>query len=78
MKRKKNPWKNAVQASFGETVRKCRRSIGWTQEKLAEECDLHRTYIGGIERGERNVSLVNIKKIADSLGISTRKLFEEI
>lgn len=72
------PRKNTVQVSFGAAVRKCRKSKGWSQEKFAEQCDLHRTYIGGIERGERNVSLVNIKKIADSLGVSTRKLFEEI
>ncbi|MBI4179299.1 helix-turn-helix transcriptional regulator [bacterium] len=76
--KRKYPGKNTVQASFGSTVRKWRRSKGWSQEKLAEECDLHRTYIGGIERGERNVSLVNIKKLADSLGVSARKLFEEI
>ena len=76
--KRRYPGKNTVQVSFGATVRKCRTSKGWSQEKLADECDLHRTYIGGIERGERNVSLVNIKKIADSLGVSTRKLFEEI
>lgn len=76
--KKKHPQKDVIQASFGATIRKYRKTRGWSQEKLAEECDLHRTYIGGIERGERNVSLLNIKKIADSLGVGTRKLFEEL
>jgi len=59
-------------------LRPRRKTKGWSQEKLAEESGLHRTYVGGIERGERNVSLVNIKKISTSLGVSLSKLFEEI
>jgi len=46
-----------------------------SQEALAEKCELHRTYIGGIERGERNVGLVNIERIAIALGVEMSSLF---
>ena len=61
--------------AFGERIRELRTKAGWSQEKLGEECGLHRTYIGGIERGERNPSLLIIKKIADALGIPLGELF---
>jgi transcriptional regulator with XRE-family HTH domain len=64
-----------IKQIFGYNVRKLRISQKISQEKLAEECDMHRTYIGGIERGERNVSLENIQKIADALGVKVRELF---
>ena len=54
--------------SFRERVRALRKEKGLSQEDLALACDLDRTYISGIERGERNVSLVNIQRIADALG----------
>jgi len=59
---------------FGKRVRKFRQELGWSQEDLAAECDLHRTYIGSVERGERNVSLLNIHKIAEALGVSPKDL----
>lgn len=52
---------------FGENVRKYRLELGLSQEKLAEKCGLHRTYIGSIECFQRNVSLENIQKIAKAL-----------
>jgi transcriptional regulator with XRE-family HTH domain len=64
-----------VKKSFGERVRELRKQKGLSQEDLALACDLDRTYIGGIERGERNVSLVNIQRIADALGVPVRELF---
>jgi len=66
----------AIKEAFGHRVRKLRTSRCLSQESLALACDLDRTYIGGIERGERNVSLVNIQKIADALGLPVRELFE--
>jgi transcriptional regulator with XRE-family HTH domain len=67
----------AIKAAFGQRVRELRVKKGLSQEALALACDLDRTYIGGIERGERNVSLVNIQKIATALGVSARDLFSE-
>jgi transcriptional regulator with XRE-family HTH domain len=67
---------NAVKAAFGQRVRDIRLKKGLSQEGLAEMCELDRSYIGGVERGERNVSLINIKKIADALGISPQEFFE--
>ena len=61
--------------AFGKRVRELRTERGLSQEGLALACDLDRTYIGGIERGERNVSLVNIQRIAVALGIPLRGLF---
>lgn len=59
---------------FGERVRSLRTVRGWSQERLALEADLDRSYIGGVERGERNVSLLNIAKIADAMEISVSEL----
>lgn len=53
---------------FGENVREYRLGLGLSQEKLADKCGLHRTYIGSIECFQRNVSLENVQKIANALG----------
>jgi len=63
---------------LGLTVRKRRRALGLSQEGLAEKANLHWTYIGGIERGERNVSLLNIVKIARALGITPARLLADV
>lgn len=62
---------------FGSNVRKYRTKKGVSQEKFAELCGLHRTYISDIECFRRSISLDNIQKIADALGIDTYKLFIE-
>jgi transcriptional regulator with XRE-family HTH domain len=67
-----------IRKRFGAAVRAKRQEIGISQEKLAELADLDRTYVGGIERGERNPSLVNIGKIADALGVPVASLFPVI
>ena len=59
---------------FARNVRNLRTEKGWTQEELAKRADLHRTYIGSIERHERNVSLVNVENIAKALGVQAREL----
>ena len=59
---------------FGSAVREARQAKGISQEHLAELANLHRTYIGSIERGERNVSILNILKIASALGTTPAEL----
>lgn len=67
--------KAPVLLNFGERVRVLRKAKGLSQEQLAMSCNLDRTYIGGVERGERNVSLLNIQKICCALGVSLVELF---
>lgn len=62
---------------FGTNLRKYRNELGVSQEKFAEMCGLHRTYISDIERFQRSIALDNVQKIADALGIETYKLFIE-
>jgi len=59
---------------FGERVRTLRKEQGYSQEAFAAACGLDRTYIGGIERGERNLALRNIEVIAQTLGITLSEL----
>ena len=61
---------------FGQRVRELRKQQGYSQEGFAAACDLDRTYVGGIERGERNVALRNIETIAQTLGITLSELME--
>jgi len=63
-------------SALGLTIRESRHEMGLSQEELADRIGLHRTYIGGIERGERNVSLENILRIADSLKIRPSVLLD--
>ena len=63
--------------TFGDNVRKYRKQKGLSQEKLAEESGLHRTYICDVECYKRSISLGNIEKIADALEIEVYKLFIE-
>ena len=63
---------------FGQRVRELRSEQGYSQEGFAAECELDRTYVGGIERGERNLALRNIERIAETLGLSIAELMEGI
>lgn len=63
---------------FASNLRALRLARGYSQEKLAEIVDLHRTYISGLERGTRNISIRNIEKIALALGVSPVDLLTEI
>jgi transcriptional regulator with XRE-family HTH domain len=62
--------------ALGRTIRHLRLAQGLSQEDLAERCKMHRTYIGGIERGERNVSFGNLLKLADGLEVNPARLLE--
>jgi transcriptional regulator with XRE-family HTH domain len=63
-----------IKKDFGARLRAIRQAKGLTQEGLALACDLDRSYVGGVERGERNISIVNIYKIARSLSIQPKEL----
>ena len=67
-----------IRIRFGRTVRRLREKQGITQEEAAYRCGLHRTYYSGIERGVRNVSLVNIEKVAKGLKSGLRELFMRV
>ena len=65
----------SVKSRFGSRLRQFREERGYSQEELAERAGLHRNYVGGVERGERNVALENIVKLAKALSVSPRDLF---
>jgi len=61
---------------IGKRIKDLRIIKGWSQEQLSFESQLHRTYIGSVERGERNITLVNLKRITDALQISPAEFFK--
>jgi transcriptional regulator with XRE-family HTH domain len=61
--------------TLGLRIRRFREARDWSQEELSFRCGLHRTYVGSVERGERNISVINLQKIAGALGIEIRDLF---
>ncbi|KSV17373.1 DNA-binding protein [Dehalococcoides mccartyi] len=65
-----------IEQRFGERIRDLRKKAGVSQEELADRASVHRTYLGGIERGERNPSLKNIYAIAQALKVSLSDLFK--
>ena len=67
-----------VRIRFGRAIRRIREEQGITQEEAADRCKLHRTYYSGIERGVRNVSLLNIDKVSRGLKRSLSDLFKSL
>jgi transcriptional regulator with XRE-family HTH domain len=65
-----------INKKVGLNIRKYREKKGWTQEQLAFEANLHRAYIGHVERGEKNIGIKNLEKIAKTLGTSCAKLLK--
>ena len=70
--------KFSTKSLFGKALRTLREDRGYSQEELAERAGLHRNYVGGVERGERNVALENIVKLAGALSVRTRDLFDSL
>jgi transcriptional regulator with XRE-family HTH domain len=62
---------------LGERLRQRRVARGWTQAELAERCGLHRTFVGSVERGERNVSVLNLRLMARALRVGLPELLQE-
>ncbi len=69
--------KETILIKFGHKIRQERLKQNLSQEELAEKANLHRTYIGMIERAEKNITLINIEKISNALGVSISELFRE-
>lgn len=67
-----------IQLSFGSHIRKLRTEKGFSQEKFALHIGMDRTYYASVEAGKRNISIINIQKIANGLDISLSKMFEGI
>jgi transcriptional regulator with XRE-family HTH domain len=66
-----------LREKLGRAVRRLRTDAGFSQESFADACELHRTYIGSVERGEINISLDNLERIARTLKVQVSKLFAE-
>ena len=64
--------------TLGNTIKKLREKKGFSQEALAEEAGIHRTYMGRVERGKQNISILNLIKIAKALGIPSATLLQEL
>lgn len=69
---------NKVQNDFGHTILHFRLQKGLSQESLAEKCELDRTYISSVERGKRNISLINIIKLSNALEVTPSTLFQQM
>ena len=61
-------------ARFGHNLRECRLEVGLSQERLALEAELNRSYVGQVERGERNISILNVVKLARAIGCTASRL----
>lgn len=68
--------KRKILIEFGDKVRELRKNMEISQEELSYKADLHRTYIGMIERGEKNITLINIEKIAHALNVEVSELLK--
>ncbi len=68
---------DSLKARFGLAVRRRRIALGYSQEHLAELAGVHRTYMGAVERGERNVSLANMSRIAEALQVTLSTLVRD-
>ena len=70
--------KNRALIKLGANLRKVREAKGWSQEEFAFKCGVHRTYVGSVERGEYNVTILTLRKFTKALGISLRDAIREL
>lgn len=67
-----------ITEDLGKRIRELRQKTGLSQEKFALKIGMDRTYFASVEAGKRNIAIVNIKKIADGLGVTLSELFEDL
>ena len=73
-----NKVKSPALTAFGEAIRQRRKALGYSQEAFGDACGIDRSYMGGIERGEHNLALINILKIIDTLGVLPSEFFKDL
>ena len=71
-------FKHKVLVRLGRNLREAREAKGWSQERLAFRCGVHRTYVGSVERGEYNVTILTLRKLIKPLGISLEEALRGI
>ena len=64
-----------IKIKIGNRIKELRKELGLSQEKLANICELDRTYVASVENGKRNISIINLEKIVNALGVSLEKFF---
>jgi transcriptional regulator with XRE-family HTH domain len=70
--------RKTILLAFGAAVRRYRKDKGFSQEAFADECEIDRSYMGGVERGERNIALVNVEKIINALQMQPSEFFKTL
>jgi transcriptional regulator with XRE-family HTH domain len=73
-----NKVKSPSLTAFGEAIRQRRKALGYSQESFGDACGIDRSYMGGIERGEHNLELINILKIIEALGVQPSEFFKDM
>lgn len=73
-----NKVKSPALTAFGEAIRQRRKALGYSQESFGDACGIDRSYMGGIERGEHNLALINILKIIDALDVLPSEFFKDL
>ncbi len=73
-----NKVKSPALTAFGEAIRQRRKALGYSQESFGDACGIDRSYMGGIERGEHNLALINILKIIEALGVQPSEFFKDM
>ena len=65
-----------IKIKIGNRIKKLRKELGLSQEKLANNCELDRTYVASVENGKRNISIINLEKIVKALNVSLKDFFD--
>lgn len=65
-----------IKTKIGNRIKELRKELGLSQEKLANNCELDRTYVASVENGKRNISIINLEKIVKALNVSLKNFFD--